>query len=112
VVCGAFANGACEGGYPIAATRCDVWCNETRRVDCDAYDPAECVATCERAGLGRPECADLVMQAVECLHAKTDQELACATWALTGATPCQAEQGAALTCGAPDTQDLPPSSTE
>ncbi|HWZ87229.1 MAG TPA: hypothetical protein VNW92_00215 [Polyangiaceae bacterium] len=97
--CGASFAAGCQDGYPIAATVCDDWCDQTRRVACGSYDPAMCVMACERAGLSRTDCADSVQQALACLRGKTDAELACQAWAFTGPTPCSEQQTTALACG-------------
>jgi hypothetical protein len=89
----------CQGGYPIAATRCDEWCDQMRRVECGSYDPAACVAGCESAGVGQDACADLVEQALSCLKSKSDAELDCETWLRAAEEPCLVEQTTALECG-------------
>ena len=44
---------ACQGGYPIAPTPCDRWCDATKGGSCGLYyDPAGCVVTCEAQGFG------------------------------------------------------------
>jgi hypothetical protein len=109
VACGVFASSGCQDGYPIAATQCDDWCHQTRRLVCGETDPAACVAACEKAGVGRPECAELAMLAVQCLQGKTDQELDCETWTYAIAPPCSVEQAAALTCGSAGHEGSAPS---
>ena len=43
----ALAAPGCQDGYPIAATRCDSWCDLEQDVFCGAYNPATCVIECE-----------------------------------------------------------------
>ncbi len=57
----------CQNGYPIPPTVCDEWCDKTQRISCVIDDPAGCVAACEKAGISRPACADLVQQTLSCL---------------------------------------------
>ncbi len=53
------ATSGCQGDYPIAPTACDEWCNASIEGDCFDYDPAACVASCERQGLtSNPDCAN------------------------------------------------------
>jgi hypothetical protein len=98
-VCATMVVVDCQGGYPIAATRCDEWCDQMRRVECGSYDPAACVAGCESAGVGQDVCADWVEQALSCLRSKSDAELDCETWLRAAEEPCLVEQTAALECG-------------
>lgn len=78
----------CQGGYPIPATRCDEWCDQTRRIDCEPYDPAECVLDCESSGVGSAACADLLNQTLSCLRSKSDAELSCENLLQRGPKPC------------------------
>ena len=42
---------ACQGGYPIAPTRCDELCNEgATQLPCQDEDPAGCVLFCQKLG--------------------------------------------------------------
>jgi hypothetical protein len=42
------SSAGCQDGYPLAATRCDRWCNLTRELECGQGGPAACVVQCER----------------------------------------------------------------
>lgn len=69
-----FASMSCSGGYPLPPTRCDDWCNATQGMGCEAdYDPASCVAACERTpfavGSQVEDCAAPFDAAVACLRA-------------------------------------------
>ena len=109
VGCGASLSAGCQDGYPIAATICDEWCVQMRRVGCGSYDPAMCVTICERAGLSHDDCADSVQQALTCLRSKSDAELACEAWAFTGPAPCSEQQTSALYCGSQYSRGTGPS---
>lgn len=41
------ALGACDSGYPLAATTCDDYCRAVQRIDCREDEPADCVRKCE-----------------------------------------------------------------
>lgn len=43
---------SCQDGYPIAATRCDRWCDLTQATWCGRYNPASCVVGCEQLAGG------------------------------------------------------------
>jgi len=63
----ALAGGACSGGYPLPATRCDEFCDATKGLDCqDYYEPAACVASCEQGDVDNEAC-----------HAELDALMAC-----------------------------------
>jgi hypothetical protein len=63
--------GACSGDYPLTATRCDAWCSATKGGDCEeSYDPAGCVAACERAEILADDTCDTEFEAaVACYRA-------------------------------------------
>lgn len=59
---------SCQGDYPIPATRCDQWCELTRQRLCEDSGPAECVMSCERAGLGSAQCQVEFEAALSCIQ--------------------------------------------
>jgi hypothetical protein len=87
----------CQDGYPIAATPCDEWCEQTRRLSCYSEDPAACVASCEKSGLTRGACADLTNATIKCLQEKPDQTVDCEQPSGPLAA-CLSDQEAALEC--------------
>ena len=52
--------GSCSGGYPLAPTPCDDWCDATKgswSYSCGGeYRPASCVSQCEAEGLSNQHC--------------------------------------------------------
>jgi len=96
--------GACSGGYPLAPTRCDAFCDATKDFQCeDYYQPAGCVSNCEQNDTDREACRAQFDAAVNCFRtnpkalssrcnfdfSSTDQFLA---------RPCQAEETALYGC--------------
>ena len=68
--------GGCQDGYPIAATRCDRWCELTRDTECGAYNPATCVSGCERA-FGGEACYAQFDTLLGCAESAPASERAC-----------------------------------
>lgn len=89
----------CQDGYPIPATLCDEWCEETSHVSCFSEDPAACVASCEKSGLTHGTCRDLTAKTVQCMRENPEPKLDCETQ-YTALGPCTTEQEAAIECGA------------
>jgi hypothetical protein len=87
---------ACQGGYPIAATRCDYWCYLTKATLCGYYNPAGCVVHCEQVS-GGPACYGQFDDLLRCLEAH-EQALVCRNSA--PARPCEAEQTSLVACAA------------
>jgi len=82
---------SCQGGYPLPATRCDDWCDAEQTLECGSYDPAGCVASCERRYLDAPACQQVLDIAIQCLRRTPTRELACETWLVKGPPPCADE---------------------
>ena len=104
---GAAVTTGCQDGYPIAPTPCDEWCDQTRRIDCEPYDPASCVAACEKEGFSKEPCLDLLEQTLECLRENQSAKFDCESQ-YTTFVPCLGEQAAVLQCGQTQTQSGPP----
>jgi hypothetical protein len=62
----------CQDGYPIAATRCDHLCELTKVTQCESYNPAGCVVTCEGAS-DSPICDPLFDDLLICLRAHKNE---------------------------------------
>lgn len=59
--------GACSGGYPLAPTPCDEYCDATYVDNCpEYYSPAGCVSDCERSHLASTECRAELDQFIAC----------------------------------------------
>jgi len=68
----ALAQGACSGGYPLPATRCDTWCSATKGGDCEEnYEPAGCVAACERSQILTDDACNAEFEAVVACYRAT-----------------------------------------
>jgi hypothetical protein len=60
---------ACSGGYPLPPTPCDEWCDATRGGTCEEYyEPAGCVAECEREHLDLEACRAPFDAVVSCFR--------------------------------------------
>lgn len=63
------ALGACSGGYPLPPTRCDELCDATKGDTCqEYYDPAGCVAQCERNSDAPAACRAQLDAVIRCFH--------------------------------------------
>ena len=69
--------GGCQGDYPIAATRCDHWCDVRQNTECGYYNPANCVVGCEAEFGGTPECTAHFDVLLACLDALPASKLGC-----------------------------------
>jgi len=98
----------CQGSYPLAPTLCDEWCDATQQSSCFTYDPAGCVASCERQGLDSAVCAPLVKTAVACAREHPPQERSCVFESEPSAYPCAQAIEDATTC---TTVTAPPDSS-
>ena len=67
----------CQDGYPIAATRCDHWCDVRQDTECGNYNPANCVVGCEAEYGSKAECAEPFDVLLACLDALPQSKLAC-----------------------------------
>jgi hypothetical protein len=88
---------ACQGGYPLSPTVCDEWCDQTQRISCVPYDPAGCVASCEKTGISNPACASLVQQTLQCLRDRPNDTFDCQS-AFTALEPCLNLQSEVSAC--------------
>jgi len=104
---GATVTTGCQDGYPIAATPCDEWCDQTRRISCEPYEPAACVAACEKGRFSREPCLDLLEQTIQCLRENPSAQFDCEN-PYPSFVPCLTEQAAVLQCGQTQTQSGPP----
>jgi hypothetical protein len=103
----AVASAGCQDGYPIAATRCDRWCDATQATECGRYNPAGCVVSCE-ATLGASKCVAQLELLTTCAEAKRDL-FECREFYSGIDQPCTAEQTAAYACALPyPSQGAPP----
>jgi hypothetical protein len=60
---------ACSGGYPLAPTPCDEWCDATKGGFCrDYYFPATCVAECERGNMDADACRPAFDATISCFR--------------------------------------------
>ncbi len=86
---------SCQGGYPIAPTLCDDWCDANDRVRCGDYleDPASCVASCEETQTSiNHDCKTALNAAVECLRNTPAGNAYCSS------QPCSSEISAVYAC--------------
>jgi hypothetical protein len=90
----------CQDGYPIAATRCDRWCDLLQTTECGGYTPASCVVTCEQsfAGAGCTDDFDAVLHCLE-MHRS---ELKCADLGSPLITVCETEIANLRRCAMPE----------
>ena len=60
---------ACSGGYPLPPTPCDEWCDATKGGICqEYYQPAGCVAECERSGIDLEGCRPELDAVISCFR--------------------------------------------
>jgi len=57
----------CQDAYPVAATRCDRWCDLVQDTFCGNYNPARCVVLCEQK-VGGARCNPQFDQLLSCLE--------------------------------------------
>jgi hypothetical protein len=94
----ALAAAGCQDDYPLAATRCDHWCELRKATECGTYNPAACVVACEQVS-GGPACYPQFDDLLSCLR-EHEQELVCD---FSGQNrPCESEQARLIVCA-----DLP-----
>ncbi len=65
----------CQDGYPIAATRCDRWCDIRQATECGNYNPAGCVVGCEQVS-GGAACQPAFDELLTCLE-QHQQDIKC-----------------------------------
>jgi len=87
----------CQDGYPIAATRCDRWCDVRRATECGNYNPAACVVACEQASSGS-DCDAEFDILLACLESTPQSQITCETYRLGTAAPCYSKQTALYAC--------------
>lgn len=88
----------CSGGYPLPPTRCDDYCDATKGQFCEAYyQPAQCVASCERMHFDAEACRAELDATVGCFRSTPGAvEAQCQ---FTGqARPCDLESAALASC--------------
>lgn len=71
---------ACSGGYPLAPTPCDEWCDATKGGFCqEYYGPASCVAECEQNDMDMDACRPAFDAMISCFrHSPHALEQRCA----------------------------------
>jgi hypothetical protein len=89
--------GGCQDGYPIAATRCDRWCDIRQATECGSYDPAGCVVSCEQVA-GGAACHPEFDSLLACLE-KHEHEIECDLSSYGVVPACKGEQAALHACG-------------
>jgi hypothetical protein len=89
---------ACAGDYPLPPTRCDQWCDATRGGNCyeSSYDPAGCVASCERGMIAEQTCAAELDASIACYRAHPEAAAEKCRFSPAGA--CVAADQALATC--------------
>jgi len=92
----ALALSACQDGYPLAATRCDRWCKLSQAVECGAFTPGGCVASCEENRID-PACDQIVDALLACMAAH-ESTIGCELWNYGTIAPCQAEHDQQRAC--------------
>jgi hypothetical protein len=66
---GVLCASACSGGYPLAPTRCDEFCDATKGFQCEQfYQPAACVSQCEQNNTDAEACRVQFDAAVSCFR--------------------------------------------
>ncbi len=81
----------CSGGYPLAPTRCDEWCDATKGGSCvEYYDPAGCVSSCEAARKSGRECAAEFDATIACYRRNPEAEALLCDFSLQN-QPCESE---------------------
>lgn len=67
----------CQGGYPLAPTVCDDWCEASKGLMCFPDEPAACVASCETQGFSSTLCEASTRAAVDCMRAHPTPPVDC-----------------------------------
>jgi len=80
----------CQDGYPIAATRCDRWCELTRDTQCGVYNPASCVSGCE-VSFGSAACYAEFDALLGCLQSVPASDRACDYYNFGTVADCSAQ---------------------
>jgi hypothetical protein len=95
----ALAELGCQGGYPIAPTACDEWCDATQASFCGNYQPAECVSMCESQGLTqKASCRQRFDAALECYRRQPSAAGQHCAFGQFVPGPCDAESEVFLDC--------------
>jgi len=84
----------CQDSYPIAATRCDHFCDLTQEAQCGDYNPASCVLSCEQ-GSGGAACYAEFDALLACLEM---YETTCENSRFGVLPACQSAQNALFNC--------------
>ncbi len=88
----------CQGGYPIAPTACDEWCEVTKGLSCGFYDPSGCVSQCESQIMYSPRCRPLFDAALACFQSYPRAEGDCSYDPSFMPLPCDPELEAMSIC--------------
>jgi hypothetical protein len=95
---------ACSGGYPLPPTPCDEWCDATKSGYCeDSYQPATCVAECERTGWDLGVCR-LPFEAVISCFRRSAKALPQSCFGLNVPDDCKSEWDALTACASAQSQ--------
>ena len=86
---------SCQDGYPIAATRCDRWCDIMQVAECGNYNPAACVSGCEQS-FGTA-CNDEFDALLECLN-MNESSIACISTSPGLVPACIFKQNELINC--------------
>jgi len=98
--------GACQGEYPIAATRCDDWCRVTEPPECEFTSPSICVRECENHGFVS-HCPAEFDAALACFEQNAGYVPSCLLIFPDSDRLCRAEQEAFANCAYSSSRDLP-----
>jgi|SRR6187431_989119 len=63
----------CQDGYPLAATRCDHWCELLRTAQCTETGPAACIVSCEQAASTVAPCYPEFDTLLACLETRRSE---------------------------------------
>jgi hypothetical protein len=83
----------CQDGYPIAATRCDLFCDLRQATECGSYNPAGCVVSCEEVS-GGTACHPEFDALLTCLK-EHEHEIECNRMV----PACKSDHAALYACG-------------
>lgn len=95
--------GACSGGYPLPPTRCDELCEATKGDTCqEYYDPAGCVAGCERGKDAPAECRAQLDTVIGCFHEHPEALVQRCSFNFEAAPACTDERTRLVACAHPE----------
>jgi hypothetical protein len=94
---------ACSGGYPLPPTRCDELCEATKGDTCqEFYDPAGCVAGCERGKDAPAECRAQLDVVIGCFHEHPEALEERCSFNLAAPPACTDERTQLVACAHPE----------